>query len=59
MFAEFVYERMEKATKPLFGIFPRINMYTFNNRPPADLKKGSGKLRFAKANATLITKLFF
>ena len=34
------------------------NLYTFSNRPPADLKKGADKLGSAKANAALVTKLF-
>ena len=36
----------------------QINLYTFSNRPPADLNKGADKLGSAKAKAALVTKLF-
>ena len=58
IFREFVSERIEKATKPLSDVIPRVRMYTFSNRPPADLKKNVTKLGSAKSNTVLITKLF-
>ena len=58
MFREFVSERIEKATKPLSDVIPRVRLYTFSNRPPADLKKSITKLGSAKSNTVLITKLF-
>ena len=58
MFTEFVTERIENASKPLSDIIKRTNLYTFSNRPPVDLKKGSDKLGSAKANTALVTKLF-
>ena len=58
MFTEFVSNRIEKASKPLSDVIPRAKLFTFNNRPPADLKKGVDKLGSAKLNAALITKLF-
>ena len=58
MFAEFVHDRIEKASKPLSDVIPRANLFTFSNRPPVDLIKGSNKLETAKANSALITKMF-
>ena len=34
----------------------RSNLFTFTNRPPTDLKKGTDKLGSAKANTALFTK---
>ena len=53
-FTEFVTERIENASKPLFDIIKITNMYTFSNRPPVDLKMGSNKLGSAKANTALV-----
>ncbi|KAJ8371539.1 hypothetical protein AAFF_G00307400 [Aldrovandia affinis] len=58
MFMEFVRDRIEKATKPLSDVIPRANLFTFTNKPPVDLKKGANKLRSAKVNTALVTKLF-
>jgi len=58
MHKEFVRDRIQNATKPLSDTIPRANLYTFSNRPPVNIKKGSNKLGTAKANAALITKLF-
>ena len=58
MFTEFVTDRIEEASKPLSDVIKKPNLFTFSNRPPADLKKGADKLGSAKANAALITKLF-
>lgn len=58
MYTEFVSERIEKAVKPLSDVIPRANVFTFSNRPHADIKKGSDKLGSAKSNAALIAKLF-
>lgn len=58
MFTEFVRDRIEKATKPLSDVIPRVSLYTFSNRRPVDLKKGASKLGSAKANTLLVTKLF-
>ena len=33
-------------------------MYTFINRPPADLKKGDARFSTAKANLSVVTKMF-
>jgi len=57
-FTEFVASRIEKATKPLSGVIQRSNLFTFTNRPPTDLKKGTNKLGSSKANTALITKMF-
>ena len=58
MFLEFVSGRIEKASKPLSDVVSRTNVYTFNNIPFVDLNKGVDKLGSAKANASLIIKLF-
>ena len=58
MFTEFATDRFEEASKPLSDVIKKPNLYTFSNRPPADLKKGADKLGSAKANAALVTKLF-
>ncbi len=58
MFLTFVQERLENGTKPFSGVIPSTRVYTFINRPPVDIKKGSNKLVSAKANTALITKLF-
>ena len=58
MFKEFVSNRIEKASKPLSDVIKRANLFTFANRPPADLKKGADKLGSAKSNAALVAKLF-
>ena len=58
MFNEFVRERIEDKSKSLSDIIPRVNIYTFSNKPPRDLTKGPNKLGSAKANTALITKLF-
>ena len=58
MFTDFMENRIEKATKPFSDVIRRTNLFTFANRPPADLKKGADKLGSAKANTALITKLF-
>jgi len=55
-FTEFVVSRIEKATKPLSDVIQRSNLFTFTNRPPTDLKKGTDKLGSSKANTALITK---
>ena len=57
-FSEFVVSRIEKATKPLSDVIQRSNLYTFTNRPPTDLKKGSDKLGSSTANTALITRMF-
>ena len=57
-FSEFVHDRIERASKPLSDVIPRIKLYTFSNRPPPDLKRGPNKLETAKTNTALITKLF-
>ena len=33
-------------------------MYTFINRPPADLRKGDARFSTAKANLSVVTKMF-
>ncbi|KAL8582561.1 hypothetical protein ACOMHN_043740 [Nucella lapillus] len=58
MQVEFVRERLETGKKPLSDVIPRTNVYTFANRPPADLKRGTDKLGSARANAALTTKMF-
>ncbi|KAL8620009.1 hypothetical protein ACOMHN_015291 [Nucella lapillus] len=58
MQVEFVRERLETGKKPLSDVIPRTNVYTFVNRPPADLKRGTDKLGSARANAALTTKMF-
>ena len=58
MFTEFATDRFEEPSKPLSDVIKKPNLYTFSNRPPADLKKGADKLGSAKANAALVTKLF-
>ncbi|KAL8616927.1 hypothetical protein ACOMHN_041846 [Nucella lapillus] len=58
MQVEFVRERLETGNKPLSDVIPRTNVYTFANRPPADLKRGRDKLGSARANAALTTKMF-
>jgi len=58
MYRYFVKTRIETASKPLSEVIPRANLFTFANRQPVDLKKGTGKLGTAKANTALITKLF-
>jgi len=57
-FTEFVVSRIEKATKPFSHVIQRSNLFTFTNRPPTHLKKGSDKLGSAKANTALITRMF-
>ena len=58
MFTEFVTDRFEESSKPLSDVIQKPNLYTFSNRPPADLRKGADKLGSAKANAALVIKLF-
>ena len=53
-----VRERIELANKPISENIPRPGIYTFCNRPPADLKKGPSKISTAKANLSLVTKMF-
>ena len=55
---EAVRERVELATKPISENIPRPGIYTFCNRPPADLEKGPSKISTAKANLSLVTKMF-
>ena len=55
--SECVIDRIEEISKPWSDVIKK-NLYTFSNRPPADLKKGADKLGSAKANAALVTKLF-
>ena len=57
MFTEFVTDIIEEASKPLSDVIEKPNLYTFSNRPLADLKKDADKLGSAKANAALVTKL--
>ena len=45
---EFVVSRIEKATNPLSDVIQRSNLFTFTNRPPTDLKKGTDKLGSSK-----------
>ena len=59
MFTEFVTDRFEEASKPLSDVIIKKNCTHSRNRPPADLKKGADKLGSAKANAAIVTKLFF
>ena len=56
-FTEFVASRIEKATKPLSDVIQRSNLYTFTNKPPTDLKKGSDKLGSSKANTVKSTTM--
>ena len=49
-FTECVVTRIEKATKPLSDVIQRSNLFTFTNRPPTDLNKGTDKLGSSKAN---------
>ncbi|KAJ8385122.1 hypothetical protein AAFF_G00192630 [Aldrovandia affinis] len=58
MFMEFVRDRIEKATKPLSDVIQRANLFTFTNRPPVDLNKGTNKLGSAKVNTALVTSFF-
>ena len=58
MFSKFVSNIIEKASKPLSDVIPRANLFTFNTRPPAYLKRVADKLGSAKAIVTLIPKLF-
>ena len=55
---EAVTERIELATKPIFDIIPRACLYTFTNRPPADLSKGHNKISTANANLAMVTTMF-
>ena len=57
MFREFATDILERAFKPLCNAIPRVNSFTFNNRPPTDLKKGADKLGTANGNTALVTKL--
>ena len=58
MFTQFVTDVIEEASKPLSDVIKKTNLYTFSNRPPADLKKGADKVGPPKANAAVVTKLF-
>jgi hypothetical protein len=58
MFSEFVWDRLEKASKPLSDAIPIANVYTFSNQPPVDWTKGANKLGSAKVNTAFITELF-
>ena len=55
---EAVTERIELATKPVSDIIPRPCLYTFTNRPPADLSKGHNKISTANANLAMVTTMF-
>ena len=39
------------------SLVPRVNSFTFNNRPSTDLKKGVDKLETAKENAAVYTNM--
>ena len=55
---EFVRDRIEKAVKPLSDTIPKVNLYTFQNRPPADLHKAPSMLSAAKFDSSLITRFY-
>ena len=58
MFAEFVHGRIKKASKLLFDVIPRANLFTFSNRSHVDLGKGSTYQGTAKAKSAMNMKMF-
>ena len=58
-YKQFTSERIVNCSKAISDVIPRVGLYTFGNRPPVDLKKGYNKLKIAKSNTTLVTKMFF
>jgi hypothetical protein len=58
MFQTFVKERLVTSSKPLTGAMSRVNPLTFSNRPAPGRQKASKKDPPAKANESLVTKLF-
>ena len=52
-------ERVEDCSLPLSNpLKKKSNLYTFINRPPADLRKGDARFSTAKANLSVVTKMF-
>ena len=57
-YLKYVNEVLEQCTKPVSDVISNPKIYTFLNRPSADIKKGASKLASSKASAAVVTQIF-
>ena len=56
-YLKYVNEVLEQCVKPVTDVISNPKLYTFLNRPSADLKRGISKLSSSRASAAVVTQM--